>query len=129
MSIKNSGKDEIGESSRKYIFPGGAVVKNLPASAGDAGDMGLIPGKIPWSRKWQSTPVFLPEKDSLAGYSRWGCKESDRTKRLSRNKYEPAIMIGCHQGALQCLDCRAKLSDLTTENKLIFTFKKNVEFK
>ena len=28
-------------------FPGGAVVKNLPASAGDARDTGLIPG---WGR-------------------------------------------------------------------------------
>ena len=26
------------------VFPGGAVVKNLPANSGDAGDMGLIPG-------------------------------------------------------------------------------------
>ena len=25
-------------------FPGGSVVKNLPASAGDARDMGFIPG-------------------------------------------------------------------------------------
>ena len=25
-------------------FPGGAVVKNLPVNAGDARDMGLIPG-------------------------------------------------------------------------------------
>ena len=25
-------------------FPGGTVVKNLPASAGDSGDTGLIPG-------------------------------------------------------------------------------------
>ena len=25
-------------------FPGGTVVKNQPASAGDTGDMGLIPG-------------------------------------------------------------------------------------
>ena len=25
-------------------FPGGSVVKNLPAKAGAAGDMGLIPG-------------------------------------------------------------------------------------
>ena len=25
-------------------FPTGSVVKNLPANAGDAGDMGLIPG-------------------------------------------------------------------------------------
>ena len=30
-------------------FPGGTVVKNLPANAGDAGDVDLIPGfgKIP----------------------------------------------------------------------------------
>ena len=25
-------------------FPGGSVVKNLPANAGDAGDLGLAPG-------------------------------------------------------------------------------------
>ena len=25
-------------------FPGGSVVKNLPANAGDTGDTGLIPG-------------------------------------------------------------------------------------
>ena len=25
-------------------FPGGSVVKNLPANAGDAGDVGSIPG-------------------------------------------------------------------------------------
>ena len=35
-------------------------------------------GKIPWRRKWQSTPVFLPEKShvqrSRAGYSPWGCR-------------------------------------------------------
>ena len=32
-------------------------------------------GKIPWRRKWQPTPVFLPEEShgerSLAGYSPW----------------------------------------------------------
>ena len=35
--------------------------------------------KTHWSRNWQSTPVFLPEKfhgqRSLAGYSPWGCKK------------------------------------------------------
>ena len=35
-------------------------------------------GKIPWRRRWQPTPVFLPGKShgqrSLAGYSPWGCK-------------------------------------------------------
>ena len=28
----------------KLGFPGGSVVKKLPANAGDAGDMGLTPG-------------------------------------------------------------------------------------
>ena len=28
-------------------FPGGSVVKNLLANAGDAGEVGLIPEKIP----------------------------------------------------------------------------------
>ena len=38
-------------------------------------------GKIPWCRKWQPTPVFLPGKfhgqTSLVGYSPWSHKESD----------------------------------------------------
>ena len=40
-------------------------------------------GKIPWSRTWQLTPVFLPGKfhgeRSLADYSPWGHKESYTT--------------------------------------------------
>ena len=47
-------------------------VKNLPTSAGDTRDAtprGVR--KIPWRRKWQPTPVFLPGKShgkrSLAG--------------------------------------------------------------
>ena len=43
-------------------------------------------GKIPWRRKWQPTPVFLPGEShgqrSLVGYSPWGCKKSNMTKRL-----------------------------------------------
>ena len=39
---------------------------------------------IPWSRKWQPTPVFLPGKSpgrrSLVGYSPWRHKESDTTE-------------------------------------------------
>ena len=43
---------------------GALVVRNPPASAEDPRVTGLIPwvGKIPWSRKWQPTPVFLPGK-------------------------------------------------------------------
>ena len=33
--------------------PGGSVVKNLPGNGA---------GKIPWRKKWQPTPVFLPGK-------------------------------------------------------------------
>ena len=40
-------------------------------------------GKIPWSKKWQPTPVFLPGKfhgwRSLAGYSSRGHKQLDMT--------------------------------------------------
>ena len=40
--------------------------------------------KIPWTRKWQTTPVFLPGKShgqrSLVGYSPWGHKELDTTE-------------------------------------------------
>ena len=40
--------------------------------------------KIPWRTKGLPTPVFLPGEShgqkSLAGYSPWGCKESDMTK-------------------------------------------------
>ena len=43
--------------------------------------------KIPWRRKWQSTPVSLPGEShgqrSLACCSLWGRKESDTTNRLS----------------------------------------------
>ena len=60
----------------KVGFLGGSVVNNSPANA----DVDSIPGpgKIPWRRKWQSTPVFLPERfhgqRSLVSYSSWGHK-------------------------------------------------------
>ena len=47
-------------------------------------------GKIPWSRKWQCTPVFLPGEfhgqRSLAGYIPWGRKESYTTECTRRHK-------------------------------------------
>ena len=40
----------------------------------------------PLERKWQPTPVLLPGEShgwrSLVGYSPWGRKETDTTKRL-----------------------------------------------
>ena len=61
------------------------LIKNLPADAGDAGDMfDTWVKKIPWRRKWEPTPVFLPREShgqkSLAIYSPWGNKELDITE-------------------------------------------------
>ena len=40
------------------------MVKNLPANAGDAGDVDLIPGlgRPPGEENGKPTPIFLPEK-------------------------------------------------------------------
>ena len=59
--------------------------KESACNAGDPGDRVFDPwvGKIPWRRKWQPTPVFLPGKShgqrTLAGYRPWGREESDMT--------------------------------------------------
>ena len=60
---------EEGDGATHYSFiikgfPGGALVRNTPANAGDARDTGFDPWvrKIPWRRKWQPTPVLLPGK-------------------------------------------------------------------
>ena len=45
---QNTGHQGIWKKTiRRKGFPGGSVVQNLPANAGDAGDVGLIPG---WRR-------------------------------------------------------------------------------
>ena len=53
-------------------------------------------GKIPWRRKWQPTPILLPEKShgwrSLVGYSPWGCRvRHDRA--TSQEPYAPVMTI------------------------------------
>ena len=57
--------------------PGGSVVENLPANAGNS-RFDLWVAKIPWRRKWPPTPVFLPGQShgqrSLVGYSPRGHK-------------------------------------------------------
>ena len=72
-------------------FPGGSGVKNPPANAGRHRRHGFHPwvGKMPWRRKWQPTPIFLPGEfhgqRSLTGYSPWGCKESDMTEHMAHS--------------------------------------------
>ena len=71
--------------------------------------------KIPWSRTWQPTSIFLPTEfhgqRSLVGYSLLGCKESDMTEQLSTH------MQGTHLGSLETnrmiLDPRYLLTQLS----------------
>ena len=66
--------------------------------------------KIPWRRKWQATPVFLPGEShgqrSLAGYSPWGHKELDMTES-SHMETESRLLIawnwsGCGETGSGC---------------------------
>ena len=56
------------------------MVKNQPANAAGPRDAGFDPWvrKIPWSQKWQLTPVFLPGKfhgwRSVTSDSPWDCR-------------------------------------------------------
>ena len=78
-------------------------------------------------KKWKPTPVFLPRKfhrqRSLAGYSPWGCKESDTTERLSRQQREQEAARGepgrgGHLGDPPCLaKAAAQLYDRHWENR------------
>ena len=61
------------------------MVKHLPKCRKPG--FSLWVGKIPWRRKWQPTPVFLPGKShgrkSLVSYSPRGRKKLDTTEQLS----------------------------------------------
>jgi len=64
-------------------FPGGTSGKEPAFQCRRCKRHGFNPwvGKIPWSRAWQPTPVFLPGEahgqSSLVGYGLWGRKELD----------------------------------------------------
>ena len=80
--------------------------------------------KIPWRRKWQSTPVFLLGKSrghrSLAGYSPWGYKELDMTERPTLSLLHNILFIYfwlcwvfvCVWGLVSC-DCISVSGNLT----------------
>ena len=65
------------------------MVKNLPECRRPGYDPWV--SKIPWRRKWQPTPVFLPGRfhglRSLVGYSPWSLNESEMTEWLSTHTH------------------------------------------
>ena len=72
------------------------MVKHPPAG----GRCGFDPWgeKIPWGRKWQPTPVFLPGKfhgqESLADCRQWSRKESDTIGSCDKVNH-PVYQSGC----------------------------------
>ena len=85
---------ETNISASSLGFPGGTGVKNLLANAGD---VGLIPWvrKIPWSRKWQPTLIFLIENATDRG-AWWATvhrvlRELDTTAQHARTTVPPAL--------------------------------------
>ena len=65
-------------------------------------------GRFPCRSEWQPTPVLLPGEShglrSLAGYSPWGCKESDKTERLT---------------PLKCVTTQSDESSLTIPSRIV----------
>ena len=61
------------------------MVKNPPAM--QETQVQTLVGKIPWRRKWQSTPVLLPGESHrqrrLLGYSPRGPKKGGMTEQLT----------------------------------------------
>ena len=93
--MEKRGREE-GQMGTCIGFPGGSVVKNLTASAGD---MGLIPdpGRSPLEDMATHSSILAGESHgqrSLAVYSPWGCKESDTTEQLSTytNRYNTVCL-------------------------------------
>ena len=77
-------------------------------------------GKIPWRRKWQPTPVFLPGEShgqrSLAGYSPRGCEGSDTTKH-SMQTHMKCMYICTYRRVYMCMCIHTY-----TERELLFSY-------
>ena len=69
-----------------FDFPGGSVVKNLPTSAGDTGDLGLIPGQEDPLLQYSCLENSM-DRGAWWATVPWGHKESDMTEQLSTPVY------------------------------------------
>ena len=76
-----------------YRYQGGSVVKNPPANAGETGHS-LRVRKIPWRRKREPTPVFLPgESEEAGGLQSRVTKSWTRLKGLSMHAYIYILLL------------------------------------
>ena len=94
QSLSDTQTSHIPLTSNFYNYISGTVLAGLPIlfsgkeSACQCRRHRFNPWvrKIPWRRKWQPIPAFLPRKPhgrrSLIGYSPWDRKELDTTEQL-----------------------------------------------
>ena len=88
-------REEKTENINRYLmgFPGGASGEEPACQCRRHKRLGFYPwiGKIPWRRKWQPTPVFLPGKFHgqriLAGAVHGVTKKLGMTQQLNNKKY------------------------------------------
>ena len=92
LSLKFRSKED-----RVLGFSGGSHAKNPACRCRRHKRCGFDPWvrKIPWRRKWQPIPLFLPGEsygqENLADYSPWGCKELDTTERTEQSTAQHRI--------------------------------------
>ena len=93
IQLKNVKKSNLTHSGASQVAQGQRV--HLPSGRRRSCRFKPWVRKIPWRRKWQPAPVFLPEKShgqtDLEGYSPWGRKESDMTERLNHHHHSDTV--------------------------------------
>ena len=84
---------------------------------------------IPWSRKWQPVPVFMPGnfhgQRFLGGYRSWGHKESDTTEH-SRMHYAMYQLTMCKLIIFHGLPSTNAHHKLCNNSVFLFTGKKTI---
>ena len=96
------------------------TVKNLPAMQETFNPW---VEKIPWRKKWQPTPVFLPGKShgqrSLAGCSPWSHKELDTTDRVTNKPQIPVTRSCVEVGSSLTPSQKGSFSGLTLKPQVL----------
>ena len=82
------GLGSIPSQENVFGFPGGTVVKNLPASIGDAGDTSLIPGSGRFPGEGNGNPLQYSCLENSMDRGAWQLvcevsKELDKTEQLN----------------------------------------------
>ena len=113
-----------------WSFPGGAVVKNLPANAGDAGNTGLIPGSGRSSGGGNGNPLQYSCLENSMDRGAWRAtvhdvvKKSDTTERQHRLIAVPQLHGGQRQGSQPA--SKMQVETQRTYNSKNISKKKNI---